>query len=172
MTTKRAITAVTDMGTTNFFMYGLIFAKLFSFTSHLSFTYKLIFVQKVFLIASALSGLTAVAFGAFGAHGLRPHVSPDQLHAWETGVQYQIYHALALFMCYLFLIRGFSSSIQYAGICFIVGIICFSGSLYLLATKDLTGIPGAIIGPVTPIGGLFFIAGWVFVLVQAFKTPV
>ena len=126
-------------------------------------------MQKVFLVGAALAGLTAVIFGAFGAHSLRPHILPDQLHAWETGVQYQIYHALALFMCYLFLRKEASVNIRNAGICFMMGIIFFSGSLYLLATKDLTGIPGIVIGPVTPIGGFFFIAGWSLVLIQALK---
>jgi uncharacterized membrane protein YgdD (TMEM256/DUF423 family) len=126
-------------------------------------------VQKAFLIAAALAGLTAVIFGAFGAHSLRPNISADQLHAWETGVQYQIYHALALFMCYLYLRKEASTYIRNAAICFLLGIVCFSGSLYLLATKDFTGIPGIIIGPITPIGGFFFIAGWSMVLIQALK---
>ena len=126
-------------------------------------------MQKAFLVAAALAGLTAVIFGAFGAHSLKPHISADQLHAWETGVQYQIYHALALFMCFLYLRKEQSVNIRNAGICFMLGILCFSGSLYLLATKDFTGIPGIIIGPVTPIGGFFFIAGWSLVLVQALK---
>jgi len=126
-------------------------------------------VQKVFLVAAALAGLTAVIFGAFGAHGLSPHLSAGEMHAWETGVQYQIYHALAMFMCYLYLRKEPSTSIRNAGICFLLGIILFSGSLYLLATKELTGIPGIILGPVTPIGGFFFIAGWSLVLVQAVK---
>jgi uncharacterized membrane protein YgdD (TMEM256/DUF423 family) len=126
-------------------------------------------VQKAFLVAAAVAGLTSIMFGAFGAHSLRPHVSPDELHAWETGVQYQIYHALALFMCFLYLRKEPSVTIRNAGICFILGIICFSGSLYLLATNELTGIPTIVLGPVTPIGGFFFIAGWSLVLVQALK---
>ena len=130
-------------------------------------------MQKAFLVAAALAGLTAVMFGAFGAHSLKPHILPDQLHAWETGVQYQIYHALALFMCFLYLRKSQSVNIRNAGICFMLGILCFSGSLYLLATKDLTGIPVIVLGPVTPIGGFFFIAGWSLVLIQALKgeTP-
>ena len=147
-----------------------IFAKLFSFTSQPLFTYKLLFVQKAFLVAAAIAGLTAVCFGAFGAHGLRPHLTADELHAWETGVQYQIYHALALFLCYLFLRKESSTLVRNAGICFMLGMLCFSGSLYLLATKDLTGIPTILIGPVTPIGGFFFIAGWGLILMQALKT--
>jgi uncharacterized membrane protein YgdD (TMEM256/DUF423 family) len=146
-----------------------IFAKLFSFTSQPWFTYKLFFVQKAFLVAAALAGLTAVGFGAFGAHGLRPRITADELHAWETGLQYQIYHALALFLCYLFLRKENSTLVRNAGICFILGMLCFSGSLYLLATSSLTGIPTFIVGPVTPIGGFFFIAGWSLILLQALK---
>ena len=126
-------------------------------------------MQKAFLVVAALAGLTSVVFGAFGAHSLKPHISPDQLHAWETGVQYQIYHALALFMCFLYLRKEYSANIRNAGICFMAGILCFSGSLYLLAIKDITGIPTVIIGPVTPIGGFFFIVGWGLVLIQALK---
>ena len=126
-------------------------------------------MQKVFLVAAAIAGLTSVIFGAFGAHSLRPVISPDELHAWETGVQYQIYHALAMFMCFLYLRKEASVNIRNAGICFLLGIICFSGSLYLLATSHLTGIPTIVLGPVTPIGGFFFIAGWSLVLIQALK---
>jgi uncharacterized membrane protein YgdD (TMEM256/DUF423 family) len=132
--------------------------------------YKLIIVQKGFLIASSLAGLTAIIFGAFGAHGLKPLIRPEDLSMWDKGVQYQIYHALAMFVCYLFLRKEPSTYIRNAGICFLLGIICFSGSLYLLATRDLTNIPTFIIGPITPIGGFFFIAGWSFVFIQAVKT--
>lgn len=127
------------------------------------------FVQKAFLIAAALGGLTAVAFGAFGAHGLKKLISPEYITMWEKGVQYQVYHSLSLFMCYFFLRREESTLIRNAGICFILGILCFSGSLYLLATRELTHIPTLVLGPVTPIGGFFFIAGWGLVLVQAIK---
>jgi uncharacterized membrane protein YgdD (TMEM256/DUF423 family) len=127
-------------------------------------------VQKVFLIYAALGGLTAVTLGAFGAHGLKPLLTPDQLSMWEKGVQYQIYHALAIFMCYLYLRKDTSALIKNAAICFGLGIICFSGSLYLLSTRELTGIPTIIIGPVTPIGGFLFITGWGLILVQAFKS--
>ena len=126
-------------------------------------------MQKIFLIAAALAGLLAVMFGAFGAHALRALLNVDQLNIWEKGVQYQIYHALALFACSMYLRHETSTLIRNAGICFILGIICFSGSLYLLATRELTHIPAIILGPVTPIGGFFFIAGWSFVLLQALK---
>jgi len=126
-------------------------------------------MQRIFLIVAALAGLTAVALGAFGAHGLRSLLTPEQLVIWEKGVQYQIYHALALFICSIYLRKEFSLPIRNAAICFIVGILCFSGSLYLLATRELTGISPVIIGPITPIGGFFFIAGWGLVLIQALK---
>ncbi len=121
------------------------------------------------MIAASLAGLLAVVFGAFGAHALRALLTPEQLNIWEKGVQYQMYHALALFACVLYLRNGFSLLVQRAAICFILGIVCFSGSLYLLATRELTGIPTLIIGPVTPIGGFFFIAGWGLILIQALK---
>ena len=126
-------------------------------------------MQKIFLVAASVAGLIAVIFGAFGAHTLKPLLTPEQLNIWEKGVQYQIYHALALFLCSLFLKKEFSTQIRNAAICFILGILFFSGSLYLLATKDLTHIPTVIVGPITPIGGFFFIAGWGLVLVQALK---
>ncbi|MCW5908302.1 MAG: DUF423 domain-containing protein [Chitinophagales bacterium] len=126
-------------------------------------------MQKIFLIIAALAGLISVVLGAFGAHGLKPLLSPDHLAMWEKGVQYQVYHTLAIFMCYLFLKKEHSSFIRNAAICFALGIMCFSGSLYLLSTRELTGIPALILGPVTPIGGFFFIAGWGLVLVQALK---
>jgi uncharacterized membrane protein YgdD (TMEM256/DUF423 family) len=126
-------------------------------------------MQRAFLIIAALAGLTAVILGAFGAHSLRNVLTIEQLNIWEKGVQYQIYHALALFICSIYLRKEYSVSVRNAAICFIMGILCFSGSLYLLATRELTGLPVLIIGPVTPIGGFFFIAGWGLVLIQAMK---
>ncbi len=126
-------------------------------------------MKKPFLIAAALTGFTAVIFGAFGAHGLRPLLSPDHLALWEKGVQYQLYHALAIFMCYLFLKKDYTILVRNAAICFLLGIFCFSGSLYLLATRELTGIPTIILGPITPIGGFFFIVGWGLLFLQALK---
>jgi uncharacterized membrane protein YgdD (TMEM256/DUF423 family) len=126
-------------------------------------------MQKTFLVTTALMGLTAVILGAFGAHSLRPLITPENIDIWEKGVQYQQYHALALFLCYLYLRKEQSVYVRNAGICFILGIICFSGSLYLFATRNITNISSIIIGPITPIGGFFFIAGWCLILVQALK---
>ncbi len=127
-------------------------------------------MQKSLLILVGLCGLLAVALGAFGAHGLEPKLDDRHMHMWEKGVQYQIYHVLAAFMCYLYLRREPSVLVRNAAFCFLLGILCFSGSLYLLATRELTGLTGSFLGPITPIGGFFFIAGWGFVLANAFVT--
>ena len=126
-------------------------------------------MQKGFLVAASLAGLTAVILGAFGAHALKPLLDIYQQGIWDKGVQYQLYHALAIFACTMYLKGEASVLMRNAGICFAAGIVCFSGSLYLLATRELTHIPTIILGPVTPIGGLFFIAGWSLILIQALK---
>lgn len=95
----------------------------------------------------------AVGLGAFGAHALKEKLGPDMLAVWETGVKYQVYHALALLL--LAALRGPSKSAW----CFTAGIVVFSGSLYVLA---LTGVRKW--GAVTPIGGLMFLAGWLILL--------
>ena len=111
---------------------------------------------KLFFLFAGLSGFISVAIGAFGAHGLRGKVAENLFHAFETGVAYQISHTLALFgVCILMQMWGMKLSLQLAAYAFMLGIILFSGSLYGLA---LTGMKW--LGPVTPIGGLAFLAGW------------
>jgi uncharacterized membrane protein YgdD (TMEM256/DUF423 family) len=111
---------------------------------------------KLFFLFAGLSGFISVAMGAFGAHGLRGKVAENLFHAFETGVAYQISHTLALFgVCILMQMWGMKLSLQLAAYAFMLGIILFSGSLYGLA---LTGMKW--LGPVTPIGGLAFLAGW------------
>ncbi len=124
-------------------------------------------MNKQLLIASSVAGLLAVVLGAFGAHSLRPFLNEHQLSIWEKGVQYQFYHALALFGCALYAQHHSSKRIIYAGYFFLAGIICFSGSLYLLATISYNQLPGMLLGPVTPLGGLFFIVGWAFLFAGA-----
>ena len=111
---------------------------------------------KFFFLFTGLSGLVSVAMGAFGAHGLRGKIDGDLLHAFETGVTYQLSHSLALFgVCILMQMWGEKTALQFAGYGFTIGIILFSGSLYALS---LTGVKW--FGPVTPIGGVALIAGW------------
>ena len=107
------------------------------------------------MLAGALAGLVGVAFGAFGAHGLRGRLSPEMLAVFETGVRYQMYHALALMLTSVAAGRAGGRAIAAAGWLFAAGIVLFSGSLYLLAVTGITGL-----GAVTPIGGVAFVLGW------------
>ena len=111
---------------------------------------------KFFFLFTGLSGLVSVIMGAFGTHGLRGKIDDNLLHAFETGVTYQLTHSLALFGVFILMqMWGTKTALQIAGYGFIIGILLFSGSLYALA---LTGVKW--FGPVTPIGGLALIAGW------------
>ncbi|MFI5153052.1 MAG: DUF423 domain-containing protein [Chitinophagales bacterium] len=119
-------------------------------------------MNKSFLTIGAILGALAVALGAFASHGLKSFFPAESMNIFETGVRYQFYHVFAIFTV-AFLEEKFPKSrlIHWAGNCFIVGIILFSGSLYLLAAlkaKDASGFEA--IGIVTPIGGLLFIVGW------------
>ena len=112
-------------------------------------------MDKTFLLLGAVAAFLAVTLGAFGAHGLRARLSPEMMAVFQTGVQYHMYHALALILVSGIMGRMSGWLIQAAGWCFTAGIVLFSGSLYLLATSGVT-----ILGAVTPIGGLFFLIGW------------
>ena len=113
-------------------------------------------MYKSFLLIAAIFGFLGVAFGAFGAHGLRSRLSPEMLAVFEIGVRYQMYHVLAL-LAVAAAIGHFGPLrlLMIAGWSFIAGILIFSGSLYALALTG-TGMFGAI----TPIGGLAFLIGW------------
>lgn len=124
-------------------------------------------MAKHFLLLAGLSGLLAVILGAFGAHGLKGKVTPELLSAFQTGVQYQFYHALALLAVALLLLRlPELPLLHWAGWMFVAGILLFSGSLYALTF----GGPRWL-GPVTPLGGLCFMAGWVLLLLSAWRMP-
>lgn len=112
-------------------------------------------MDRTFLWIGALAAFIGVAFGAFGAHGLRGRLSPESLNVFETGVRYQMYHAFAIFVVAIALGRFGGWSVRAAGWLFTLGIIVFSGSLYALA---ITGV--RTFGAITPIGGLAFLAGW------------
>lgn len=128
-------------------------------------------MYKSFLVAGAIFGALGVALGAFGAHGLQDLTSDETiLHGFNTGVQYQVYHALALLATGIIFEKFPNKQLRRAGICFITGIILFSGSLYLLTMLKIQGSNLVkIAGPVTPLGGVFFIVGWVLLLVGVAK---
>lgn len=119
-------------------------------------------MDRTFLLAGAIAGFIGVAFGAFGAHGLRGRLSPDMLAVFETGVRYQMYHALALLLTAAVAGRVDGRAILAAGWLFVAGIVLFSGSLYLLAVTGVTTL-----GAITPIGGVAFLAGWICLAVAA-----
>ena len=112
-------------------------------------------MERIFFGLGALLAGIAVALGAFGAHALKTHLSPEDLVTFETGVRYQMYHALALLGTAWAMGRWESSLIEWSGWMFILGTVIFSGSLYTLV---LTG--QRWLGAVTPLGGLAFILGW------------
>ena len=116
-------------------------------------------MKKNMLITGSLLGLLAVILGAFGAHGLKESLTPEALNSFETGVRYQMYHAI------LMLVAAASFSIPEKALkalfyLLLSGTILFSGSIYLLTTKPLTGIDISVVAWVTPIGGALLIAGW------------
>ena len=120
-------------------------------------------MHKSFLSIAAVLGALSVALGAFAAHRLKEIVSPDAVAVFETGVRYQFYHVFALLFVGLISERVSNRWVTWAGNCFIMGIIFFCGSLYTLTALRAADIsPMKIVGIATPVGGVFFIAGWLF----------
>jgi uncharacterized membrane protein YgdD (TMEM256/DUF423 family) len=119
-------------------------------------------VDRTFLLIGAVTGFLGVALGAFGAHGLRARLTTEMLAVFETGVRYQMYHAFAILFVALAAARFDGWLIRAAGWSFVVGILLFSGSLYALAL----GGPSRL-GIITPLGGVAFLAGWVFLALVA-----
>lgn len=127
------------------------------------------------LISIGLLGAIAVALSALGAHFLKGKLStelitPDQLNGFDTAVKYQMYHVLAMLGLFLFSKHLDHKFIRWAYNSFLTGICLFSGSLYFLCTRHLYDSDWLkILGPITPIGGLFFIAGWIFIALIGFQ---
>lgn len=126
-------------------------------------------MHKKYLVFAAVFAGLAVALGAFGAHGLEKLTTDEKiLHGFRTGVQYQMYHAFGLFVIGILFNKFTLKWMKWAASSFIVGIFLFSGSLYLLTfLKIQESSIVRFVGPITPLGGLLFIAGWLF-LVLAF----
>ena len=113
----------------------------------------------------ASAAALGVVLGAFGAHGLKSHLSPDMLAIFETGVRYHLIHALALLATAWAVDRWPSPQTSAAGWLFLIGLVVFSGSLYMLAVTGARWL-----GAITPLGGLAFIAGWVALAWGAFRA--
>lgn len=129
------------------------------------------------LVTIGLLGAIAVALGALGAHFLKSKLQADvftvdQLNGFDTGVKYQIYHTIAMLALLLFSKHNTHKLIGWAYNCFLIGILMFSGSLYFLCTRNLLGADWLkALGPITPIGGLFFVAGWILIAIVGLKSP-
>jgi uncharacterized membrane protein YgdD (TMEM256/DUF423 family) len=124
-------------------------------------------MQSSFLFFGALSALIGVGMGAFGAHGLKNMISPEMLAVYQTGVNYQMWHALGLIGIAL-IRRNDSESklLNWAGWLMLIGIMLFSGSLYLLAIMDVKQL-----GMITPFGGVCFLLAWLLLAVYATRRP-
>ncbi len=126
-------------------------------------------MNKRIILTAAFFGALAVVLGAFGAHSLKKIVTPDSLAIWQKGVEYQFYHTFALLYLSTFA-RYKHKLISIAFVLFTLGIILFSGSLYVLALKDSYTLSlSAVLGPLTPIGGLCFISGWICLFFAALR---
>ena len=122
-------------------------------------------MAKTFLLLSALSGFSAVALGAFAAHGLRDRLPANLLAAFQTGVQYQFWHTAALMLVALLLLqRPGSILFKAAGSAFALGMLLFSGSLYLMALSGITAL-----GMITPIGGVTLLLAWLLLGLAVWK---
>lgn len=123
-------------------------------------------MMKTFLLLGSINGFLGVALGAFAAHGLKSKLSEYLLGVFQTGVQYQMTHGIALILVAI-LCRLFPDSayLNWAGWCFLGGIILFSGSLYALSLSNVKAL-----GAITPFGGVLFLIGWVMLAIQAWKA--
>jgi uncharacterized membrane protein YgdD (TMEM256/DUF423 family) len=126
-------------------------------------------MNKRIILTASFFGFVAVLLGAFGAHALKALVDEPSLEIWQKGVDYQFYHTFALLYLSTFA-RYRNKLINIAYFCFTFGIVLFSGSLYLLATRSILHLDFVnLIGPLTPIGGLLFVLGWIMLFFAAFK---
>jgi len=125
-------------------------------------------MERKIIITATLFGMLAIILGAFGAHALKAILTPEQLTSFETGVRYQMYHAFFLF----FVASRKELTLKAQKVIYnlvLAGVLFFSGSIYLLTTKNVTSVDFKIIGFVTPIGGLLLIFAWLVLFVTFFK---
>ncbi len=127
--------------------------------------------QKSIFLLAGFFALTAVMLGAFATHGLKAHLSSSRISIFETGVHYQYMHAMGLFIIGLLMHHNHSAVLSKAALIMILGIILFSGSLYLLAARSVLGIESwTWLGPITPLGGLSFMVAWIFVMIAVWRS--
>ncbi len=127
-------------------------------------------MKKNILVKAGVLGMIAVIFGAFAAHALKQILTPEQLESFQTGVRYQIIHAVVLLFLFLIIERYPSKQLIIASHLIFYGVLLFSGSIYVLTLKNMLGIETLkFAGPITPIGGLLLILGWIFIVVGGVK---
>jgi uncharacterized membrane protein YgdD (TMEM256/DUF423 family) len=127
-------------------------------------------MTKNILIKAGIFGVMAVLFGAFGAHALKKILTPEHLASFQTGVHYQLMHAVVLLFLFLLINKFESKHFKIAANLIFWGVILFSGSIYILTLKNIIGLEVLkFAGPITPIGGLLLITGWVFIVLGGIK---
>jgi uncharacterized membrane protein YgdD (TMEM256/DUF423 family) len=119
---------------------------------------------------AAVAGAIGVMFGAFGAHFLKARLEASQLETIKTGVLYLFIHTLATLLVCALARQTPNRGLKVAGLAFMIGIIMFSGSLFIIGTASLTNFPVSSIGFITPLGGVSFILGWIFLIFSAERT--
>ena len=117
--------------------------------------------MKIVLSVAAISGLLAVALGAFGAHGLKAIISPEMLEVYKTGVQYHFYHTFALLVVGILMNFKYTKALKWSAYLFMAGIVLFSGSLYVMAISGVKAL-----GLITPFGGTVWIVAWILLIVH------
>lgn len=128
-------------------------------------------MKQIVLVIGGIYGMLSIILGAFGAHAFKNLLTPDKLDSFEVGVRYQMYHAIVLLIIGLFL--NLETSIEkWTAWSIIIGTFLFSVSIYLLAFAEYWKINLKFLGPVTPLGGLFMIAGWALLIIGFVKTRI
>jgi uncharacterized membrane protein YgdD (TMEM256/DUF423 family) len=127
-------------------------------------------MTKQLLITGSILAALSVGLGALAAHWLKANISPANVINFDTAARYQMYHALAILIMAALPAKYHIRLFRLTFYSFLTGIIFFSGSVYLLATREITGLQLSWIGPVTPVGGLLFITGWILLIYTAIKV--
>ncbi len=127
-------------------------------------------MERTFVWTGSLLAGTGVVLGALGAHYLKQNLSVTSLQSFETGVRYQLYHAMAILFLSVLPLKLSGRYCKWAFYAFLFGTLFFSGSIYLLSTAALTGINLPWLGPVTPVGGLLFITGWIILFAASLRS--
>jgi uncharacterized membrane protein YgdD (TMEM256/DUF423 family) len=125
---------------------------------------------RIILLAACVFGALGVLLGAFGAHALKGRLDAAALASFETAVRYQFIHAVVLLAVGVLMAHQPIPGLGAAAVCFVLGILCFAGSIYLLATRALLPLGNLrFLGPVTPLGGLLLLSGWIVLAVSCWR---